>query len=835
MAADRKIVFTFEGDTKDLESALRTLTRATKKSGDEMEGVSKSAKKAGTSAAKAGDKGAKSFKEFEKRLEKVKGRIKKVVGTLAVMAAALAYAVKKQIDLADETGKTAEALGVTSESLSALAHQAKFAGVSQEQLVTALRGLGKTMVDSVRNPTSEVAQIFSDLGINVEASTGKLKKTDVVLAELADAFKGMVDGPEKAAIAMRLMEEAGMRMIPMLNGGSSAMRAARDEAKALGRIWSEDATKNAAEFNDAVEELKATLGGVFRSMSNDWIPTLIDLVAGIDLAVRSFFGLGDAARAAFSDTIKGEIAGVSVQISTTEDRVFDLIEKIEELTPKKGLTIGPRGQAELDMLTESLERATANLATQRTALLAFRKDLRGAADAAGDLDDATPLKVVTAEQATAIEALEGQISAMSLSFLEGQAAIDARASARTKLIIDWAIATDTVAAYAKVAALLGEVGRQREKEEAAEAAARRERWKQEQAREETRVKSITSHVEETRKAFEDSWVSRLEGVNKVDAAEQVAMDRARERTQEIIDEKAKTDEEILALEESLQMELEQIRLEHGEQRKKAIKEEMDLRKVAADKEKDRAREAHDASIKMANDIAGTFADVAGSIASALDDVTSKLVGIASESRQKVEQLSADLRTATTEQERERLGAELATASRALRDQKAAAMEAFGVGKAAAVSQASIAGALAVVNAMATPGAPWPVAAGFAIAAGVAAAVSIGSIAAEPPPTFHSGGMVGLGAPDEISARLLRSEAVLSPQGVRAAGGPGGVRDLNQGGTAGHQPVITVFKVRSRAVDAMMSDNLRTKQGPLVDALRAAQPRALGRHNPYSSG
>ena len=94
-------------------------------------------------------------------------------------------------------------------------------------------------------------------------------------------------------------------------------------------------------------------------------------------------------------------------------------------------------------------------------------------------------------------------------------------------------------------------------------------------------------------------------------------------------------------------------------------------------------------------------------------------------------------------------------------------------------------------------------------------------------------MGAAGAPDESNARLRRSEAVLSQQGVRAAGGQEGVRNLNRGGGAA-QPIVSVLQIRSRTVDAMISDNLRTKQGPLVDALRAARPRGLGRHNPFAS-
>ena len=167
----------------------------------------------------------------------------------------------------------------------------------------------------------------------------------------------------------------------------------------------------------------------------------------------------------------------------------------------------------------------------------------------------------------------------------------------------------------------------------------------------------------------------------------------------------------------------------------------------------------------------------------------------------------------------------------LKEQKKAALATFAIQKAVAITQATIQGALAVLNALATGGAAAP---GLAIAAGIASGISIAAIAAEPPPSFHVGGMVAQAAPDEINARLLRSEAVLSPQGVNAVGGEEGVRQLNRGAGGAGQPIVSVLQVRSRTVDAMISDNLRTKQGPLVDALRAARPRALGRHNPFAS-
>ncbi len=229
-------------------------------------------------------------------------------------------------------------------------------------------------------------------------------------------------------------------------------------------------------------------------------------------------------------------------------------------------------------------------------------------------------------------------------------------------------------------------------------------------------------------------------------------------------------------------------------------------------------------------IAGAVDDIAGSFGDLFSQISSNISDSITESESELASLDEQIENAATDRERSALKRRKAMIEAELAEQKKAAQATFAIQKAISIAQAAIMGALAVLNALATGGAAAP---GLAIAAGITAGIQIAAIAAEPPPSFHSGGMVSAGAPDEITARLLRSEAVLSPQGVAAAGGEAGVRDLNRG-SGGSQPVISVLQVRSRVVDAMISDNLRQKQGPLTDALRAARPRALGRHNPFAS-
>ena len=238
--------------------------------------------------------------------------------------------------------------------------------------------------------------------------------------------------------------------------------------------------------------------------------------------------------------------------------------------------------------------------------------------------------------------------------------------------------------------------------------------------------------------------------------------------------------------------------------------------------------------EQAQEMADAFApvgDAIDSIAGALGDLfsqaASNIADTITESQEKIANLDDQIANATTARERRMLEGRKRLIEEEVKEQKKAALAMFVAQKVASLSQAAVATALAVITGFAQGGPP------LAIAAGIAGGISIAAIAAEPPPSFHSGGMVSTGAPDEITARLLRSEAVLSPQGVAAAGGEDGVRDLNRG-SGGSQPVISVLQVRSRVVDAMISDNLRQKQGPLTDALRAARPRALGRHNPFAS-
>jgi len=61
-----------------------------------------------------------------------------------------------------------------------------------------------------------------------------------------------------------------------------------------------------------------------------------------------------------------------------------------------------------------------------------------------------------------------------------------------------------------------------------------------------------------------------------------------------------------------------------------------------------------------------------------------------------------------------------------------------------------------------------------------------------------------------------------------------VAELNRGRGGGPSPVVIVQKLDHKVYNAQTTQALRRQGSALTTAIRAAQPRAIGRNNPYRS-
>lgn len=266
----------------------------------------------------------KSLSAIEKRAYSFGSAIGSAIKVGAVAAtAALVALTKSAIDNADALRDSSIQLGISTETLSAYGYAAQQTGTDLDGLSRGLKILSKNAADAIK-PTSEQAKIFNALGISVTDTEGQLRKLDDLIPDIADAFRSMEDGTQKAALAQALFGKSGLELIEFLNSGSQGLDEFTEKARALGIIVGTDTANAADEFNDKLADLRAQVSGFGNQLAAELLPRLIELI--------DYFS---------QSTQKGELLGVTVkQVGELFDFLFVELKKADEVGKSFTTTMG---------------------------------------------------------------------------------------------------------------------------------------------------------------------------------------------------------------------------------------------------------------------------------------------------------------------------------------------------------------------------------------------------------------------------------------------------------------------------------------------------------------
>ncbi|WP_217577318.1 hypothetical protein [Mesorhizobium sp. GbtcB19] len=215
---------------------------------------------------------------------------------------------KQVIKTADETVKASGKLGGAGKSVKEFGQSVKEANADITQgagyTVQAFKDIGVEVTrfgaaaSKVKAGTTQAKTGFDELGIKVKNSNGTLKTNEQLLIEVANAFQKMPDGARKSQIALKLFGEAGAKLIPLLDQGAAGIEEFKKKAAELGIVFTDEQIKQAAKFNDALNELKQAAGGVLRQLGLIFVPSF---TAGFnafrDVVLRNKEAILDFARA----------------------------------------------------------------------------------------------------------------------------------------------------------------------------------------------------------------------------------------------------------------------------------------------------------------------------------------------------------------------------------------------------------------------------------------------------------------------------------------------------------------------------------------------------------
>lgn len=207
------------------------------------------------------------------------GAALKTTGAVAAagfgIAAGAAGALVKQVSgvaaYGDNIDKMSQKLGMSAEAYQEWAAVMEHSGTS----IDAMQSSMKTLANAVENGN----EAFERLGISQEQLAGM--NNEEIFAATITALQNVDNETERTYLAGQLLGRGATELGALLNTSAEETQAMRDRVHELGGVMSDEAVKNAAAFQDTLQDLKTSIGGVSRGLLTTFLPSVTQIMDGL--------------------------------------------------------------------------------------------------------------------------------------------------------------------------------------------------------------------------------------------------------------------------------------------------------------------------------------------------------------------------------------------------------------------------------------------------------------------------------------------------------------------------------------------------------------------------
>lgn len=269
---------------------------------------------------------------FTRDLTGAVSSVRRLAGATLALAGigGIGYLIKQQMAAIDATAKLSDRLDVSTQSLIALQHAAKIAGVEKETLNKSLEILTRRLGE-VNMGVGQAKYALDSLGLSADELAGK--STDEAIGLIADQLNKLPNAAQKAAAANYLFGRSGQQLLNLFEEGSAGIDKYRAEVERLGLAYDRvDAAKVEA-ANDAMERLGAVMRGAVQAAVIELSPYVEALADHLTDAAISGAGLGvtlidSFEKAALAAVRLGEeieyVAGMAKRVSLAHTRAITM-------------------------------------------------------------------------------------------------------------------------------------------------------------------------------------------------------------------------------------------------------------------------------------------------------------------------------------------------------------------------------------------------------------------------------------------------------------------------------------------------------------------------------
>lgn len=225
------------------------------------------------------EKSNKHLQTFGKNLQKA-GAGMAAAG--ASITAALGLAVKSLANAADTADDTAKRTGLTVEAVQELGYAAKMCGTDLGTVEIALRTMQRNLADTGAESATFKGALEA-MGINLKEL--RQMNPQEQFDTLTKAIAGVKDASQRAGLAMAVFGRSGTALLPMLAEGTAGIARLKNEAHQYGYVMSREVAEAGSNFNDNLDRLKGSVGGLAQQVAAGLLPGLNSLARAMADAV----------------------------------------------------------------------------------------------------------------------------------------------------------------------------------------------------------------------------------------------------------------------------------------------------------------------------------------------------------------------------------------------------------------------------------------------------------------------------------------------------------------------------------------------------------------------
>lgn len=242
----------------------------------------------------------KAARQAENIVGKLTGRLNSNVTALATYASVAAAAgaalaaglVAKSLETIDAQSKLAAKLNGSVAELQALVHAGDLAGVSQEQLATAIGKMGARLAEAARTGQGPAYEALQRLGLSAKEFIAL--PVNERMAALADKFKELGYNTAQQADALKQLGVRGQELISLFEGGGDQIREAAKDVEAFGVATSDIDAATVEAANDAWTTARLLLTGIGNQLAVNLAPIIKQIGDDFADAGRETHGFADA-------------------------------------------------------------------------------------------------------------------------------------------------------------------------------------------------------------------------------------------------------------------------------------------------------------------------------------------------------------------------------------------------------------------------------------------------------------------------------------------------------------------------------------------------------------